>query len=138
MITAGLCSQRDIEAVLMDDEIYDRISNDVSPPKEHFQIPHDGVVYIGGYIDGLIASLFIVHDGLMHFMVLPDYRRFARELLAQSFRLWPFKVRVEIPVLYRPVINFARNFGFKDVGINKEAHLKNGKLHDEYILTYEA
>lgn len=138
MICVGLPNKKDIEHILFDDEIYDRITDDNCPDKGGFQIPFKGCIYIGGYIDGHIASLFIVHnDNKMHFMVIKQHRQHAKELLAASFKMWPHDVYVEIPALYQSVINFAKNFGFVETEIKKDDHLKNGTLYDCQKLSYE-
>lgn len=137
MIHADFATRRNIRKVILDKEIYDRIGDDNSPPREEFKIPIDGGNFIGGYVDNKIASLFVVHGKKMHFMVLKDFREHARELLQASFMLWPRDVYIEVPTLYRSVINFAKNFGFKEGDVKKNAHLKNGKLYDCQRLTYE-
>ena len=138
MIRVGLPNKKDIEHILLDDDIHDRITDDNCPDRGDFQIPFKGCIYIGGYIEGHIASLFIVHnDNKMHFMVIKQHRRHAKELLAASFKMWPHDVYVEIPVLYRSVINFAKNFGFVEMEIKKDDHLKNGKTYDCHKLSYE-
>lgn len=137
MITADFCTAEEAKAVLFDDEIYDRITDDRSPAKEKFTPPAEGVSYIAGYVDGQIASLFIVHDEKLHFMVLKAFRLHARELLRHSFIIWPHRVYVEIPTLYRTVINFAKRAGFKEAGLAPRPHLKNGMLYDRQTLIYE-
>lgn len=137
MIYARYAEKSEIGKIIFDKEIYDRISDDKSPDREDFQIPRNNVSYIGGYVDGIIVSLFIVHGKKLHFMVLKKFRVYANELLKASFALWPRNVYVEIPTLYRSVINFAKNFGFKEIGVDKKSHLKNGKLYDCHKLSYE-
>ena len=136
MITAGICPLEDVKAVIYDDEIYERVTDDNCPPKEQFEIPPEGYIAIGGYIEGKIASIFLVHGNKMHFMVLKNYRKYARQLLDESFKCYPFKVYVEIPASHKPVINFAKNYGFKEIKIEKMAHKKNGQLYDVHTLEY--
>lgn len=134
-IKAKIARKNDVDRVIYDDEIYDRIGDDMCPPKEEFQFPYGELVTIGGYVDDKIASLFIVHkNNEMHFMVLKSYRKYARRLLKASFGLWPFDVWVNIPALYMSVINFSRKNGFVVSEIIKNGHLKGGKLYDCYIL----
>lgn len=130
-------SKLDIETVIFDAEIYERISDDNCPPKEKFKVPFNDAEYIGGYVEGEIASLFVVHDKKMHFMVLKKFRKYARELLNASFCMRPKDVYCVIPSLYPEVINFAKNYGFKQTAVHKNAHLKNGILYDNHILVYE-
>ena len=137
MITARFASLEDVKEVVCDNEIYNRVNDDNCPPKEEFEIPISGYTYVGGYVGDKVASMFIVHGSEMHYMVLKRYRKYARELLTESFKVWPYKVFVSIPECYKEVINFAKNYGFKEVDIEKKSHKKNGILHDVRILVYE-
>lgn len=137
MIHSEWALRHEIKQVLLDEEIYDRITDDNSPLREDYELPKEYINYIGGYVHGEIASLFIVHEKRMHFMVLKKYRKHARELLKESFKLWPRSVYVVIPTLHKSVINFAKKFGFKHMGIEKDSHIKNGKLYDCHKLHYE-
>lgn len=137
MITAHLCDIEDVKTVIYDDEIYDRVTDDNCPSKEYFELPESGYISVGGYVDGIIASMFIVHDNKMHFMVLKPYREYAGKLLKESFKVYPFNVYVEIPSCYMEVINFAKNYGFEEVKITENAHKKNGKFYSVYTLEYE-
>lgn len=137
MITAYLCPIEDVRAVIYDDEIYNRITDDNCPPKEYFVLPESGYISVGGYVDSKIASMFLVHGDKMHFMVLKPYRKYARKLLKESFKVYPFNVYVEIPSCYMEVINFAKKFGFIEVGIEEKAHKKNGELYNVHTLEYE-
>jgi len=137
MIHADKATYGEVKKIILNREIYDRISDDNSPSREEFIIPFEHANFIGGYVDCKIASLFIVHGKKMHFMVLKEFREHANELLQSSFMLWPRDVYVEIPTLYRSVINFAKKFGFKEICVKENAHLKNGKLYDCHKLTYE-
>jgi len=137
MITARSSTTDEIDAIIFDEEIYDRITDDNCPPMNRFRMQYTGGYFISGFVGDEIASLFIVHGKKMHFMVLKPYRRFCHDLMTESFKLWPHDVYVEIPTLYRSVINFVKNFGFQEIDILKDSHLKNGKLYDCHKLTYE-
>lgn len=134
MIVARIAPREDIDRVLFDDDIYDRTTDDNCPPKEDVNIPYDLALYVGGYVNGRIASLYIVHGDKMHFMVLKGCRAHARELLEESIRFHPQRVYCEIPALYMSVINFAKKNGFTETKINKNKHLKNGKLYNIHTL----
>lgn len=136
-ITAKISDRREIEPFLLDAELYDRITDDNCPSMENFVFPEAGYIIIAGYVDNKIASMFIVHDGKMHFMVLKPYRKYARLLLSESFRLHPFGVYVEIPSCYMAVVNFAKRCGFRELRIDAGAHKKNGNLYNVHTLSYE-
>jgi len=137
MITAREPCYEDVVKLIYDDELYDRMTHDDCPPKEEFQMPTDGYDAVGGYVSGDIASLFLVHDDKMHFVVLKPCRKHARELLKASFQKRPRSVYCEIPSLYRSVINFAKNYGFIEASIEELAYKKNGQLYNIHRLEYE-
>lgn len=137
MITARKPCYEDMVKLIYDDDLYDRMTDDNCPPKEEFEIPTEGYEAVGGYISGEIASLFLVHNNKMHFIVLKPYRKHARELLKASFQKRPHSVYCEISSLYRPVINFAKNYGFIETSIEILAHKKNGQLYNIHRLEYE-
>lgn len=123
-------SEEDFLKVILDDEIYDRITDDNDLPKDRLGKPDlKGWVVIGGYVDE-IASLFMVKDRQLHFYVLSPYRKYARKLLQQGLKLHGYPVFCEIPKLYMETINFAKKAGFVETGIKRNAHMKHGKLYD--------
>jgi hypothetical protein len=137
MISADLPTRAEIALVMFDDEIFHRTNPDGVINSYKIEGANlAGWHFIGGYVDGLIASLFIVKDDQMHFWVLKGYRKHARGLLAASFSKWPKDVWCEIPALYQSVINFAKNYGFIQTGINRNSFMKNGKLYDKIVLRY--
>ena len=133
---AAFAPYEDVKTVIYDDEIYDRITDDNCPPKKEFVLPESGYVAVGGYV-GDIASLFMVHGDKMHFMVIKEYRKHSKDLLDLSFELYPRNVYCEIPSLYRSVINFALNYGFKETAISKLIYRKNGLFYNVHRLEYE-
>ena len=137
MITARKPCHEEVVKLIYDDDLYDRMTDDNCPPKEEFEMPTDGYDVVGGYVSGVIASLFLVHDDQMHFIVLKPYRKHARELLKASFQERPRSVYCKIPSLYRSVINFAKNYGFMEASIELLAHKKNGQLYNIHRLEYE-
>ena len=137
MITAAFAPMEDVKKLIYNDELYDRITDDSCPPKEDYILPEEGYIAVGGYIGGEIASLFMVHGKKMHFMALKQYRKQARLLLKESFKVYPYDVYCAIPSLYMSVINFAKNYGFKETSVESRAHKKNGILYDIHILEYE-
>jgi hypothetical protein len=120
----------DVLKVLLDSEIYDRITDDTDPPKEKLGKANlSGWNIIAGYKEE-IASLFMVKDRQLHFYVLPQFRKYAREFLKQALKMYGQSVFCEIPTLYPETINFAKRSGFIESGIRRNAHMKNGKQYD--------
>ena len=128
-ITVKLITKEMAEAIVKDPEIYNRISDDNCPPSSDFVMPD--MEYIGGFIDGKLVSVYMETD-LVHFQVLKVYRRYARELFKKSIKKG-VKI-VEIPVLYRSVINFVRKTGFTLESIIKSGYQKNGINYDIHRL----
>lgn len=124
--------QKDIMAVVMDKDIYDRHTQDTDPNIEQSQQPDlsKGWVIYGGYVGGEIASLFMVNNGQLHFYCLKAFRENARELLRDALKMHGKPVFCQIPTLYKAVINFAKKAGFKHVETLKRAWLKGGVLYD--------
>ncbi len=137
MITAHQPSYEEIVKLVFDDELYDRMTDDNCPPKEEFELPTEGYEAIGGYLYSQIVSLFLVYGDELHFVVLKPYRKHAVKLLDASFKMRPQTVCCKIASLYRPVINFAKNYGFKEIDIEPMAFKKNGQLYDIHKLMYE-
>lgn len=140
MITACKPEISDIVEVMFDPEIFDRTNPDGTvqvKPCDLYKANFDGWNFIGGYVDGKIASLFIVKDRQMHFWVLKPFRKYSRELLDRSFGLWPYDVWCKIPSLYKTVINFAKNYGFEETDIEPDCYSKDGKLYDMHILEFK-
>jgi hypothetical protein len=124
----------DAAMVLLNPEIYDRISDDNSPPREEWELPD--IDYWGGYIDGALASVNIEHDfrdgKKIHFQVLKPYRWAARELLNAS--LPEGRLYCQIPTCFMTTINFAKNQGFEVIEVSPRVYPKYGQLHDRILL----
>jgi hypothetical protein len=120
--------------VILDPEIYDRISSDHSPPREDFDLPD--IDYLAGYVDGQLASIYVdepFRDGeKIHFQVLKPYRWAARVLFNMS--LPEGNLYCLIPECFMTTINFVKNMGFELIEIKPKVYLKYGKLQDRYLL----
>ena len=138
MLSIKIPNKKDIDAILFDPEIYERITDDYTNGQD-IQVPYDDWYFLGAYIDGKIVGLFYVHDdNWMHFAVLKEYRRYAGEILKECLKLYPYKVYVTIPTKFRNVINFAKKNGFKESAVLAKHYLKNGVFYDSIKLIYEA
>jgi len=129
-----------IVKVLKNPEIFERISEDG--------------VYIDNWLPSLDDAIFLTDKeniGLMiyheinsitiecHVQVLPEHRDKAMEF-GKAVLEWAWentkatKIVAQIPEIYPDVIKFAYKNGFSFEGVNKDSHLKNGVLHDQYYL----
>lgn len=138
MITSELIDPEEAAEVLNDPEIYERIVDDSCP--DHIEWP-SYCTYLGGYVGHGLASVSIVHETergyQFHFQVLRPYRAHKDELLRQALEyylpvcksLW-----CEIPDLYPQVLRLAKAFGFREVDVLPDHHLKDGQRYDSRIL----
>lgn len=133
MINIEYIEASQAEKVLLNPEIYDRISDDDCPLI--LELPE--MDYLGGFVDGELASVTIFHpfrDGMkIHFNVLKEYRSKADFLLDASM-VYDCPIYVEIPTLYPEVINYAKHHGFKEISRRFNTYRKNGKLYDRVLL----
>ena len=107
------------------------------------EYPQDWV-YIGGYLNGKLIAVSMVHlfekGYKFHYQVLKSYRVYARIMLNQALGvIMPRckKIYCEIPDLYQSVINFAKKAGFREVSKNESSILKNGQLYDRHLMVLE-
>lgn len=79
--------------------------------------PVMGCIYVGCWEDDIV-SLLVFYGGLVHFYVLEEYRRKAREYFEESFKKLPERdVYCAIPKDRRKLINFALKVGFDPYGV---------------------
>jgi len=133
----------DIKAVLCNPAIYDTISDDNSPLIDEFEPPLENYLYVGGYVNGEIIALMVYHKYLdgnkCHVQVLPEFRKeYALEFGEQSllFR-GTLPLYAVIPDLYKNVLEFAFNFGFKVIDTKVDSYVKNNKSYNDNILRFE-
>lgn len=135
MITSELIDPEEAANVLDEPEIFDRITDDTCP--EAIEWP-DTCTYYGGYVDGELASVSVVHETergrQFHFQVLRPFREYKDELATQALDYFGVPLWCEIPDLYPQVYKIARRFGFREVEVMKDHYLKNGERYDSRIL----
>jgi hypothetical protein len=124
-----------------DPALYDKISDDGSPPPGEF-IPLPGGLYLAAVVDEVVVGLFmfvpvnaVSLDAHFCFPV-PGY---ATEGSVNALDwIWSNtlieRVVASIPITNRAAILIAHRAGMEDIGINKKSLLKNGELVDQLIL----
>jgi RimJ/RimL family protein N-acetyltransferase len=77
----------------------------------------------------------------IHANVLPEHRKPHSKATGRAALAWVHenlpqihKIIAVIPSLYPNVRDFTLSFGFKLEGTNRESYLKNGAIHDQWIL----
>jgi len=132
-----MISKEAAASVILDPEIYDRITDDRCP-KIH-ELWDDE--YYGGFVgDDLVsvATFERFEDGVkVHFQVLKEYRLYARPLFEKSLSAQSGAVYAHIPACFMTTINFVKHHGFKMVKIEPKAYLKYGEHHDRHLLKRE-
>lgn len=143
MIVTPTKDKAEIEKVLKHPEIYETISDDLSPHVDQFDAPiTDEYQYIAGYVNNEIVGIMVYHkykDGnKCHVQVLPEHRKeHALKFGEQSLLFRGTQpLYAEIPSLYKNVLDFAFKFGFEVIDTIKQDYLKNGVLYDLNILRF--
>lgn len=139
MIEIAEPTREEIDLIIFDDEIYGRISDETCPTREEFKIDYEKFEqWIGFYLCGEIIGLAMIGtDGDFHFQILKIFRKYAREALQECLKSVSRNLYCEIPTCFQSVINFAKNNGFKEVGLSDSYFLKNKINHNMVKLTYE-
>lgn len=102
--------------------------------------------YLAVYADESLVALYIFRriNGVTlegHAQVLPQYRK--RYSIATGEKVlewvwanapWCHKINAWVPTIYPNVRDFAERLGFQQEGINSQSYLKNGTLHDRWLL----
>jgi len=84
-------------------------------------------------INGITAQI--------HANVLPEHRKPHSKATGRAALRWVYanlpeihKVIAVIPTIYPNVRDFTLSFGFALEGVNRQSYLKNGAIHDQWIL----
>ena len=124
----------EILSILLDEEIYERISDDDSPSREDYVFRSMGGKFYGGYVDGRLVGLIAHHGNQIHVNLLKGYRHYKRDLWhGVKERLAP-PVYAKIPSLFPAIIEFAKSEGFTLDTVIKDAYKKNGDTYDIHVM----
>lgn len=133
-----------VRAILTHPDIYDRIAEDGTLPREEYIPDIVGAAYIIGLQDSIPFAVMIYHpiNGVTwecHVQVLPDFRKEFADEFSQKALQWAWdmgvnKIVAQIPFLYPNVKDFGLRHGFEIEGINRQSYLKNGQIHDQWYL----
>ena len=124
-----------IKTVLCDEWIYNRISEDGTPPPEEYEPPTQALYLIDDDLSGVMifhplnAITFEMHIQMLNKEVAMEF--------CQSCIKWFWdksyakKIIAQIPEIYPDVCRFAEKNGFEREGINRASYLKDGKIHSQ-------
>lgn len=135
-----------INEILSSDGIYEFISEDGAElSKQRFDVY--GECWLKILSDGVCIGLYNIHqiNGITfegHVHMLTKYRKEYSDLGLKAVYSWLVsdgpecvkKIIVNIPEIYKNVIDFCERNGFKREGVNRLSHLKNGELYDLVML----
>lgn len=143
MIVKETKCKKDILKVLNNEDIYSRmVSDDLQG--ECPSICFKSKRYICGYVDSEVIGVCIyrkIKEGnIIHFYVLPEYRKkyaknFAKESLKMKGKGDVFAIT---PLCYMPVINFALKLGFEYTGNHNKFFIKNGVAYEQAVTRLRA
>lgn len=133
--------KKEIKKILLDSEIFDRITSDASNHLTDFD-PPSNAQYIGGYVDNDIIALMVYHTSnkrlKCHLMVLKKYRnKYAKEFARMALNFGKAKnasVYAEIATCFKETLFFAKSLGFKQVGNIENKITRSGVFYDVNIL----
>lgn len=139
MITVKIPTKEDAAKVFLDEENYNRSADDFSPKREDFNIDvlcsnPDKLKVVGAYVDDKIASIMMEHDGMIHFMLLRKYRKYAHKIADELLKEFPGEIYTKVPSCYQSTLHFTKKHGFVEIGIDKASFTKNGQSYNEHIL----
>jgi hypothetical protein len=136
----------EVDFVLKDPEIYERIAEDNISPDEYVTPWDKTQRYMMVMLDEMIIgvwSLYPVNSSTLniHANILKEYREHGKEagllILKWFINDCPKqyqKLNAEIPVIYPDVYYFTKGFGFSDEGTNRLSIMKNGIIVDQHRL----
>ena len=144
MIVERSYNEQDIKSVITNPDIYPRLCNENSPKPEEWR-PARGRIYLVGKVDNVAIGVTSYNrktdvQYIVHFQVIPEYRKSHAIEFAQQSISWLFentdaqKIVAEVPEFHENVVKFSLKVGFEIEGKNKQSVLKEGRLFDQYYL----
>jgi len=140
MIVKQTSNLEEVKSILIDPDIYARITEDGAPESIDYIVPKN-VIYI---VDEKSRALMIYHwlsDWCLqcHVQVIPRHRSIAYDF-GQAALKWAWdnteavKIVAQIPEIYEDVLKFAEKSGFILEGINERSYVKNGNIYAQVYL----
>jgi hypothetical protein len=117
--------------------VYARAAKDDSPSRESITPPEE-YTYLGGFLDGKLVCVFILHETDLgqtcHFQALKDYRVEADVFGYMFLNETKGDIWARIPLCYPRVIEFARRHGFIEAGVDPGQFVKGGIALERLIM----
>jgi len=140
-----LMSDDDIMKVVLDTEMWARVSEDTQSPENFAVVFAPDIHWIGVYIYETIVGVYLIHrtgvyTATVHINILKKYRRlYAQDSVVLIYQYIINhtdykKLETTIPVIYESVLDFALWAGFKIEGISRASVFKNNAMIDQYMV----
>ena len=142
MIASRTYNTKLIRGILIDPEIYDRISDD---SRAKLKINTKTQYWVKMEVDDELIGVYWLQPlnrwtVNIHAQILAKYREKHAFESGKAILQWfldntdYLKIVGEIPDCYPDVIKFTQKFGFQIEGCNRQSVMKNGKLIDQTLL----
>jgi hypothetical protein len=134
-----------IREFMLQDEVWEMFSDDMATKDKYYPDMSTKSAWLKVVIDDELAGVVLLDNYNLTTLSLHPYlsrkfRKHSRELIIRVFHIFMRtpdfinKLIVEIPFNRKIVYNLAKKSGFKDEGVNRESHLKNGIYYDQWNL----
>jgi hypothetical protein len=136
-----------VRKILLESEMYKRISDDYTDPEKFYPSLQ---TWIGCFTEnekpecvGLLSVTEETNSVLNIHMHIPEKHRGKNsfligngmiEFLIKHRLKRCVKLNIKIPVIYPEVVRFAEKCGFEKEGVDRKSFLKNGEIVDRVIL----
>lgn len=131
-----------VRAIFCHPRIFPHIGDDSTGTREEFQVNKNPLIWyvLVHHWDemlGLIA--FVPRNSAtyeVHCCLLPEAWGWRARLAAKDLRAWMWnhsparRIVAQVPAFNRLALNFAKDAGMVEYGVNERALLKGGKMHD--------
>ena len=108
----------------------------------------DCIYYLAAFDEDEVVGMFMVHplsEIIMdsHVAIMPWVAKEKNRAMGKSAINWVFdntsclKLNASVPVYNELVLDYAKDIGFLQEGINKQSIMRYGKLHDQIYLGIE-
>jgi RimJ/RimL family protein N-acetyltransferase len=134
-----------IREVMTHPDIFATVAEDGQDPGD-YKPDVQGSCWLRVSVDDETIGLYVLHAKNcvtleIHTGILHEYRKeYSRESIRETLR-WVVdnvpeyqKIIAWVPTIYPNVKNFALRNGFRVEGVNRNSFLKNGEIHDQWLL----
>lgn len=134
-----------IKEVITSPGLWPTVAEDGHNPEDYIPDTERGC-WLSIIHDGQFIGLYYIHAhntvlAEIHAHILPECRKEFSFPSGGAALYWIYeyapqyqKIIANVPRIYENVKNFTAKFGFVVEGVNRKSYLKNGELHDQWLL----